>query len=37
MPVVSLLHDHFISAVAQGQGEVDWSNLARMAARNAGL
>jgi 3-hydroxyisobutyrate dehydrogenase-like beta-hydroxyacid dehydrogenase len=37
MPVASLLHDHFISAVAQGQGDIDWSNLARMAARNAGL
>jgi 3-hydroxyisobutyrate dehydrogenase-like beta-hydroxyacid dehydrogenase len=37
MPVASLLHDHFISAVAQGQGEIDWSNLARMAQRNAGL
>lgn len=37
MPVASLVHDHFLAGVAQGQGEADWSGLARLAARNAGL
>ncbi len=37
MPVASLVHDHFLSGVAQGGGESDWSALARLAAANAGL
>jgi 3-hydroxyisobutyrate dehydrogenase-like beta-hydroxyacid dehydrogenase len=37
MPVASLIRDHLLSAMALGQGESDWSSLARMAARNAGL
>jgi 3-hydroxyisobutyrate dehydrogenase-like beta-hydroxyacid dehydrogenase len=37
MPVASLLRDHFIEAVAQGEGDADWSGLARLAARRAGL
>jgi 3-hydroxyisobutyrate dehydrogenase-like beta-hydroxyacid dehydrogenase len=37
MPVASLVHDHFLSGVAQGGGESDWSALARLAATNAGL
>lgn len=37
MPVASLIRDHFLSAIALGQGESDWSSLARVAARNAGL
>jgi 3-hydroxyisobutyrate dehydrogenase-like beta-hydroxyacid dehydrogenase len=37
MPVASLVHDHFVSGVAQGQGDSDWSALARLAAKNAGL
>ena len=37
MPVASLLRDHFLSAVALGQAEADWSSVARIAARNAGL
>jgi 3-hydroxyisobutyrate dehydrogenase-like beta-hydroxyacid dehydrogenase len=37
MPVASLIHDHFLSAIAHGQGESDWSSLGRIAARNAGL
>ena len=37
MPVASLVHDHFLSGVAQGAGDSDWSALARLAARNAGL
>ena len=37
MPVASLVHDHFLSGVAQGAGDSDWSALARLAAANAGL
>jgi 3-hydroxyisobutyrate dehydrogenase-like beta-hydroxyacid dehydrogenase len=37
MPVGSLVHDHLLAGVAQGQGNSDWSTLARLAARNAGL
>lgn len=37
MPLASLIHDHLLSAVARGQGEIDWSALARIAAENAGL
>jgi 3-hydroxyisobutyrate dehydrogenase-like beta-hydroxyacid dehydrogenase len=37
MPVASLVHDHFLAGIAQGQGDSDWSALARLCARNAGL
>ena len=37
MPLASLIRDQFLSAVANGQGAMDWSSLARVAARNAGL
>jgi len=37
MPMASLVHDHMVSAVAQGQAEMDWSSVARVAAREAGL
>ena len=37
MPLASLIHDHFLSAVARGQGEIDWAALARVSAENAGL
>ena len=37
MPLASLVHDHLLSALAQGQGEMDWSSIALVAARNAGL
>jgi 3-hydroxyisobutyrate dehydrogenase-like beta-hydroxyacid dehydrogenase len=37
MPLASLIRDHFLSAVAQGQAELDWSSVARVLARNAGL
>ena len=37
MPIASLVRDHFLSAIAHGQGEVDWAALARVAATNAGL
>jgi 3-hydroxyisobutyrate dehydrogenase-like beta-hydroxyacid dehydrogenase len=37
MPVASIIRDHFLSAMAGGEGESDWSSLARVSARNAGL
>ena len=37
MPIASLIHDHLLAAIAQGQSELDWSSLARVSARNAGL
>jgi 3-hydroxyisobutyrate dehydrogenase-like beta-hydroxyacid dehydrogenase len=37
MPTASLVHDHCLAGVAQGEGEADWSGLARICARNAGL
>ena len=37
MPFASLLHDHMVSGMAQGQEDLDWSSLTRVLARNAGL
>lgn len=37
MPIASLIRDHFLSAMAHGQAELDWSSVARVSARNAGL
>jgi len=37
MPLASVVRDQFIAALAQGQGELDWSSVARVAARTAGL
>jgi 3-hydroxyisobutyrate dehydrogenase-like beta-hydroxyacid dehydrogenase len=37
MPLASLVRDHMLAAMAQGQADLDWSSLARTAARNAGL
>lgn len=37
MPLASLVHDHLLSALAQGQGELDWSSMTQVLARNAGL
>jgi len=37
MPLASLVHDHLLSALAQGQGEWDWCSMTRVIARNAGL
>jgi 3-hydroxyisobutyrate dehydrogenase-like beta-hydroxyacid dehydrogenase len=36
MPVASLLRDHLLEAIAQGDGERDWSALAEVARRHAG-
>lgn len=37
MPFASVLRDQCLSAIANGQGEIDWSSIALVAARNAGL
>jgi 3-hydroxyisobutyrate dehydrogenase-like beta-hydroxyacid dehydrogenase len=37
MPLASLAHHHLLAALAQGQGELDWSSMAQVVARNAGL
>ncbi|HEY1239282.1 MAG TPA: NAD(P)-dependent oxidoreductase [Bryobacteraceae bacterium] len=37
MPVASLLKDQFLAALARGQGDLDWSSVSQVAARNAGL
>ena len=37
MPLASLIRDHLLSAVAQGQADLDWSSISRVIARNAGL
>jgi 3-hydroxyisobutyrate dehydrogenase-like beta-hydroxyacid dehydrogenase len=37
MPLASLLRDHFLSQVANGRGGADWSAIAEVSARNAGL
>jgi 3-hydroxyisobutyrate dehydrogenase-like beta-hydroxyacid dehydrogenase len=37
MPLASLVRDHLLSASAQGDGDVDWAALGRVAADRAGL
>jgi 3-hydroxyisobutyrate dehydrogenase-like beta-hydroxyacid dehydrogenase len=37
MPIASLIRDHLLEGVAQGEGDSDWSGLARLSARSAGL
>jgi 3-hydroxyisobutyrate dehydrogenase-like beta-hydroxyacid dehydrogenase len=37
MPVASFIHDSFLSAMARGMGEQDWSAIAKLAAERAGL
>ncbi|MDR3526761.1 MAG: NAD(P)-dependent oxidoreductase [Rhizomicrobium sp.] len=37
MPLASMVHDHFIEAMAVGWSEKDWAALARLAAERAGL
>jgi 3-hydroxyisobutyrate dehydrogenase-like beta-hydroxyacid dehydrogenase len=37
MPLASLVHDHFLSAMATGLGDSDWSAIAAVSYRNAGL
>lgn len=37
MPLASLMRDHFLQAIAHGNGEIDWSGLAEVSLDNAGL
>lgn len=37
MPVASLIHDQFLTAISRGYRELDWSSLALLSAENAGL
>jgi 3-hydroxyisobutyrate dehydrogenase-like beta-hydroxyacid dehydrogenase len=37
MPIASVTRDRFVSAVAKGRGELDWSALAKHIAEDAGL
>jgi 3-hydroxyisobutyrate dehydrogenase-like beta-hydroxyacid dehydrogenase len=37
MPFASVVRDHLLSAVANGQEKMDWSSVSRVAARDAGL
>jgi 3-hydroxyisobutyrate dehydrogenase-like beta-hydroxyacid dehydrogenase len=37
MPLASLIRDRMLDALAHGQGEQDWSSLATVSARNAGM
>ena len=37
MPMASLVHDRFVAALAQGLENADWSAVARVAYKNAGL
>jgi 3-hydroxyisobutyrate dehydrogenase-like beta-hydroxyacid dehydrogenase len=37
MPMASLVHDRFVAAIAQGFADSDWSAIARVSFRNAGL
>ena len=37
LPVASVVRDSLVAALAQGQGELDWSVIARLAAERAGL
>ena len=37
LPLASLLHDQFVSAMAHGWADIDWSGVARVSAVDAGL
>ena len=37
LPIVSLIRDHLVEAIAEGLGELDWSALTLVAQRQAGL
>jgi len=37
MPLASLVRDHLLSAMAQGQENLDWASISRVIARSAGL
>ncbi|PYT48895.1 MAG: NAD(P)-dependent oxidoreductase, partial [Acidobacteria bacterium] len=37
MPVASVIHDRFVTAMARGNAQKDWSVIGRVAAEDAGL
>jgi 3-hydroxyisobutyrate dehydrogenase-like beta-hydroxyacid dehydrogenase len=37
MPLGSLVHDHLLSAMARGKGDLDWTALAQVVAEDAGI
>ncbi len=37
MPLASLIRDHLLSALAHGQGDLDWSSVGKVAQRRAGI
>lgn len=37
LPIASLVRDHFLSALAHGQEKLDWSSIALVSSRNAGM
>jgi 3-hydroxyisobutyrate dehydrogenase-like beta-hydroxyacid dehydrogenase len=37
MPIASVIRDNMLDALAHGQGDMDWSSIAKVAARRAGL
>ena len=37
MPIANIVHDRFLSAIANGYGDLDWSALALVIAQSAGL
>src|SRR6266436_4781069 len=37
MPMANLIHDRFVTAIAQGMSEADWSAIARISFQDAGL
>jgi len=37
LPIASLLRDRFLALLAAGGGELDWSAIATMAGRDAGI
>jgi 3-hydroxyisobutyrate dehydrogenase-like beta-hydroxyacid dehydrogenase len=37
MPMASLVRDRFLAALAQGMGELDWSAISKLSAKDAGL
>jgi 3-hydroxyisobutyrate dehydrogenase-like beta-hydroxyacid dehydrogenase len=37
LPLASMVHDHFLAAMAAGWGDKDWASLALLAAQRAGL
>ncbi len=37
LPIASVVHDRFLSAIGRGHGEKDWSVIAKLAAEDAGL